>query len=115
MLRSVRPFHGFRLARRTHPANRMWSLVGLGLALLVTIAAWRQSRIRGGYYDADFYGMLPKTHRRFALTSLAAALYFALAYALHADTAGIAGLSAFAVIAAFYGTSFLRGALESDE
>ena len=93
----------------------MWSLLGLALALFIGIAAWRRSAAHGGYYDAQLYGMLSKTHRRYAVTSLAFALYFASAFALRADTAGIAGLAAYALIAAFYGASFARGAADYDE
>ncbi|MBV8149478.1 MAG: hypothetical protein JO092_10335 [Candidatus Eremiobacteraeota bacterium] len=93
----------------------MWSLLGLSLALFVAIAAWRRSVTRAGYFEREFYGMLPKTHRRYAITSLAFALYFGLSYALHADFAGIAGLTAYALVAVFYGTSFARGAADYDE
>jgi hypothetical protein len=93
----------------------MWSLLGLALALFVCIAAWRRSIGAGGFYDTQVYGMTSKAHRRYALGSLAFAVYFAVTFGLGADTAGIAGLMLYALIAAFYGTSFLRGATEFDD
>jgi hypothetical protein len=91
----------------------MWSVVGLTLALLVAAIAWRSSRAPGGFYAREVYAMDPATHRRYAVVSLAFALYFGIAYALRRETAGIAGLTLYALIAVFYATSFLRGA--SDE
>ncbi|MBV8066430.1 MAG: hypothetical protein JO113_00530 [Candidatus Eremiobacteraeota bacterium] len=91
----------------------IWSLIGLAVALLVAAAAWRRSRRAGGFYDAQVYGMTPAAHRGYAVVSLVAAAYFAAAYALALQTAGIAGLALYALIAVFYATSFLRGA--SDE
>ena len=41
--------------------------------------------------------------------------YFGATLALHAETAGIAGLALYALIAVFYAASFLRGASDSDE
>jgi len=59
--------------------------------------------------------MTPRTHRAYALAGLAFALFFAGALALHRDAAGIAGLAAYAVLAIFYATSFLRGASDDDQ
>ena len=91
----------------------MWNVVGLTVALVVAAVAWRSSRAPGGFYDREIYAMDATSHRRYALLSLAFALYFAIAYALRRETAGIAGLALYALIAVFYATSFLRGA--SDE
>ena len=91
----------------------MWSAVGLILALVVGAFAWRSSRAPGGFYVREIYTMDSKAHRRYAFLSLAFAVYFAIAYALHREAAGIAGLTLYALIAVFYLTSFLRGA--SDE
>jgi hypothetical protein len=102
-------------ARRKLLGNGMWSLLGLALALFVAAAAWRRSSVRGGYFDAELYAMTAQTHRRYAVGSLAFALYFALAYALRSEAAGIVGLALYALIAAFYATSFLRGASDYDE
>ena len=91
----------------------MWNVIGLILALVVATFAWRSSRAPGGFYDREIYTMDSSSHRRYAFVSLAFALYFAIAYALHREAAGIAGLTLYAFIAVFYATSFLRGA--SDE
>lgn len=93
----------------------MWSFLGLALALVVAAAAWRRSATRGGYYDEELYAMTSRTHRRYALTSLAFAACFALAYALRIEAIGIAALTVYAVIAALYGSSFLRGAADYHE
>ncbi|HVA33738.1 MAG TPA: hypothetical protein VNG31_06285 [Candidatus Baltobacteraceae bacterium] len=92
----------------------MWSLVGLGLALLIAIVAWRRSRSRGGFYDADVYGMTAFAHRRYALISLAFAACFGAAAAFRLETAGVIALALYALVAVFYATSFLRGASEDD-
>jgi hypothetical protein len=91
----------------------MWSLIGLALALGVAAAAWRRSRSPGGFYDRAIYAMDSRAHQRYGWVSLAFAAYFAAAYALGLETAGIAGLALYALVAVFYATSFLRGA--SDE
>ena len=91
----------------------MWSIFGLILALLVAAVAWKSSHAPGGFYAREVYAMDAAAHRRYAFLSLAFALYFAIAYGIHRDAAGIAGLALYALIAIFYATSFLRGA--SDE
>lgn len=93
----------------------MWNVVGLALALTIAGIAISRSKTRGGYYDAEVYGMLPSTHQRYAAVSLAFAFFFGLTLALHAGPAGVAGLSAFAVVALLYLTSFLRGYADVDE
>jgi hypothetical protein len=90
-----------------------WSVTGLILALAIAAAAWRSSRSAGGFYDRDVYAMDPPAHRRYALISVAFAVYFAIAVVSRAETAGIAGLALYALVAIFYAASFLRGA--SDE
>jgi hypothetical protein len=91
----------------------IWSAAGIAVAFVVTAVAWRCSRTPGGFYDREVYAMSSSTHRRYALVSLAFAAYFAAAYALRLETAGIAGLALYAVIAIVYAASFLQGA--SDE
>lgn len=59
--------------------------------------------------------MTPRSHRAYAVAGLAFALFFVVTLALHRDGAGIAGLSAYAVVAIFYATSFLRGASDDDQ
>jgi hypothetical protein len=85
----------------------LWSLAGLAIALVVAAAALRCSRSPGGFYDRDTYGMSASMH------SLVFALFFAASSLLRLETAGIAGLALYALIAIFYASSFLRGA--SDE
>jgi hypothetical protein len=88
----------------------LYSAAGIVVASIVAIAAWRCSRSPGGFYDRDVYGMSESAHRRYAVVSLAFAAYFAIAYVLHLDAAGIAGLALYALIAVFYAASFLQGA-----
>lgn len=87
-----------------------YCVAGIVAASIVAIAAWRCSRSPGGFYDREVYGMSEAAHRRYALVSLAFALYFAIACVLHLDAAGIAGLALYALIAVFYAASFLQGA-----
>ena len=88
----------------------LYSAAGLVIACIIAIAAWRCSRSPGGFYDREVYGMSARVHRRYAALSLVFAVYFAIACALHLETAGIAGLALYAVIAVFYAASFLQGA-----
>jgi hypothetical protein len=92
-----------------------WSLVGLTLALAVAATAWRRGRLDGGFYDRDVYGMNALTHRRYAIVSLSFAAYFAAAYALRLEAAGVLGLAVYALIAILYAASFLQGAHDPDE
>jgi hypothetical protein len=87
----------------------------LALALAIAAAAWRGSRSKGGFYDSEVYAMTPRVHRRYALLSLAFAIYFVGTLALHKPSAGIAGLVLYALIAVLYATSFLQGAPDQDE
>ena len=91
----------------------VWSLIGLAVALLVAAAAWRTSRRASGFYATQVYGMTSAVHRGYFVASLAAAAFFAITYAFALQTAGVAGLALYALIALLYATSFLRGA--SDE
>ena len=93
----------------------IWSLAGLLLALALAGGAALRGRARGGFYDLDVYGMSAALHRRYAIASLAFVAYFGATLALHAETAGIAGLALYALIAVLYAASFLRGASDSDE
>jgi hypothetical protein len=93
----------------------VWSLVGLGLSTVLAVTAWRRSRGRGGFYDTGVYGMTSTSHRSYALASLAFAAFFVATIALRQDWAGVAALALYAVIAAFYATSFLRGADDVDD
>jgi hypothetical protein len=93
----------------------IWSAAGCVLALAVAGTAWRRSRSQGGFYDSGVYAMTPRVHRRYALLSLAFAVYFAVTLALHQAPAGIGGLALYALIAVLYATSFLQGAPDRDE
>lgn len=88
----------------------LYSVAGFVAAAIVAIAAWRCSRSPGGFYDREVYGMSASAHRRYSSISLAFALYFAITCVLHLNTAGIAGLALYALIAVFYAASFLQGA-----
>jgi hypothetical protein len=90
--------------------NDMLSEIGLALALALGFMAWWRSRAPGTFYDAGVYEMTPQTHRRYALAGLAFAAYFTIAAVLRNESIAIAGLGAYAVVAIFYGASFLRGA-----
>jgi hypothetical protein len=92
----------------------VWNLIGLVFALVVGAFAWQRSRRSGGYYDAQVYAMSAAAHRGYALASLAFAAFFACAFALRLDSAGVAGLALYAVVAIFYIASFLRGASDDD-
>jgi hypothetical protein len=92
----------------------IWSLAGLVLAVAIALCAWYRSRMKGGFYDAQVYGMTAASHRRYAVVSLAFAAYFASTLGLHLETAGIAGLALYALVAVFYATSFLRGFADDD-
>ncbi|HVN70047.1 MAG TPA: hypothetical protein VMU38_10420 [Candidatus Binatia bacterium] len=93
----------------------IWSLAGLTLSLGVAALAWLRGRSPGGFYDRENYGLDGPAHRRYAAISLLFAAFFAIASALRFEGAGIAGLALYAVIAVFYGASFLRGATDRDE
>jgi hypothetical protein len=93
----------------------VWVLIGMLLALAVGATAWRRSLAHGGFYDRDVYAMTPAIHRRYAMLSLGFAAYFAAVLAFRLESAGIAGLALYALIAVFYATSFLRGAPDRDE
>ncbi len=102
------------VSRRTAP-NDVWSLIGLLLAAGIAALAWRRSRRSGGYYDSQVYAMTARTHRAYALASLAFAVFFAAALALRLDAAGVAALALYAVVAIFYIASFRRGASDENE
>jgi hypothetical protein len=92
----------------------VWNLVGLFASLAIAAAAWRRSVAAGGFYDAGVYAMTPVIHRRYAGISLAFAVFFAAAAFFRWETAGVAALALYAVIAVFYVSSFVRGASDDD-
>jgi hypothetical protein len=93
----------------------VWSLIGLVISTVIAAIAWQRSRGSGGYYDVQVYAMTARTHQTYALTSLAFAVFFGCTLALRRESAGVAALALYAVIATFYVASFLRGASDDDE
>ncbi len=93
----------------------IYNVAGLALALCVAAIAWRRSRGAGGFYDRGLYGMEARTHRRYAIASLAFAAFFAATYIARAAAAGIVGLALYALVAVLYAASFLQGAPDRDE
>jgi hypothetical protein len=93
----------------------VWSFVGLGIACSMAVIAWQRSRKPGGFYDADVYALTPRSHRAYALTFLAFAIFFAIAIALRQVTPGVAALALLVLAAVFYAASFLRGASDADD
>lgn len=91
----------------------MWSIVGILLSAALAGAAWWRSRMPGGAFDAEVYGMTRTTHRRYAVAGVALAALCALTFALRALPVALV-LTATIVACILYGSSFLRGA-ESDE
>lgn len=94
-------------------AGDVWNAAGLGISLVVAIAAFARASSRAGHYDGAVYGMTPAIHRRYAYVALALALAFAAAFAWPAMPTVVL-LGATVLVALFYLTSFLRGA-EADD
>lgn len=93
-----------------------WELALAIASVLLAAAAYMRSRTRGGFYDAEVYGMTPVAHRRYAALALAFALaFFAAAVWWPRSAATIWLGAAFVLFAVIYLTSFLRGAAESDD
>jgi hypothetical protein len=91
----------------------MWTALGIAVSLAVATAAWLRSRVAGGYYDADTYGMTSQTHIRYAWCGLALALL--LLASLFIPAIPVIGLLAVCVLVAIlYLSSFLRGAQADD-
>jgi hypothetical protein len=94
----------------------MWNLIGIVAALAIAALAWRRGRApAGGFYDEGVYGMAPAIHRRYAYAGAAFAIFFAIAFAMHATFAGFAGLAIYALVAILYASSFVRGASDYHE
>ncbi len=91
----------------------VWNAAGLGISLVVAIAAFGRALRRAGHYDGAGYGMLPSTHRRYAYVALALGLGFVAAF-VWPTVPTVVLLGAVVLVALLYGTSFLRGA-ESDD
>lgn len=93
----------------------LYNAVGGALALGIAALAWSRSRRGGGFYDAQVYGMRPAVHRTYAIVGLIFGLIFAALATMHQEGAGTVALGVFAVVAVFYGASFLQGARDPDE
>jgi hypothetical protein len=93
-----------------------WDIAGAVASILLALAAAARSRSPGGFYDAEVYGMTPRSHRRYAIVASAFALaFFAVAGWWPRSGATIWLFAAFVLFAVFYLTSYLRGAYESDD
>ncbi len=90
-----------------------WALTGLFASLALGTFAYLRSRVPGGFYDAEVYGMTRETHLRYVAICLGFAAVFLTAWVskIHIE---IVSLAAFVLVAIFYLTSFLRGAHEDD-
>jgi len=92
----------------------LWSLLGCILSIALAGAAWLRSRSPGGYYDRSVYGMTHAIHRRYAIAALGLAALFAGIAVSKSGAILMPAFAAFALLAVFYGTSFLRGFTDDD-
>ena len=90
-----------------------WAVTGLFASLALGTFAYLRSRVPGGFYDAEVYGMTRETHLRYAAMCAAFAAIFLAAWVLRIHIE-VVSLAAFVLVAVFYLTSFLRGAHEDD-
>lgn len=90
-----------------------WALTGILASAALTAFALLRSRVPGGFYDAEIYGMTRRTHLRYAAAGLAFMGLFAAAWTLQIHIE-VVSFTAFILVALFYLTSFLRGAHEDD-
>ncbi len=87
----------------------MWSALGLGLSILVCIAATYKSKRGGGsFYANEVYGMTPKSHRAYAAVSALFAALFAVSFFVRVVPT-VPLLAAYALVFLFYVSSFARG------
>jgi hypothetical protein len=100
-------------------ASAMWVLSGAVLSGILAAVAWSRSFARSqSYYESEFYGMTPGSHRKYALAFTVAAAVFAAALAWP----GVLGspwpeavLGIVVLTGILYGSGFLRGAAGEDE
>ncbi len=90
-----------------------WAVIGFLGSLLLGAFAYSRSRVPGGFFDTQVYGMTARTHRSYAIAGLMFAGVFAAAWVFKLQIE-IAAFTAFVLVAIFYLTSFLRGAHEDD-
>lgn len=92
----------------------MWSGMGLALCcILLAVAGWKSRGGSANYYERDVYMMSSRTHRAYALVSVAFACLFALSYAYGAIPV-IPLLGAYTLVFIFYFSSFARGFSDQD-
>jgi hypothetical protein len=91
----------------------VWNAVGLGICVIVAIAAFARALSRSGHYDGAVYGMTPALHRRYAYLAVVLACAFLVGF-VWPPMPTVILLGAAVLLAIFYLTSFLRGA-EADE
>lgn len=87
------------------------------LAAIASLAlagfAFARSRVPGGFYDRDVYGMTAVGHVRYAVAFAAFAAVLVLCRSARSDLSSIA-FAGLGLVAVFYLTSFLRGFHEDD-
>ncbi len=100
---------------RGEAARMLWGWIGFVISLGTALLAFGRSRAPGGFYDADVYGMTPRSHRRYAAIALAFTLAFTATLVVVRNASLVFWLLASAVLFdLFYLTSYLRGAHEDD-
>jgi hypothetical protein len=93
-----------------------WEFAGAIASLLLAAGAYLRSRSPGGFYDAQVYGMTPRSHRAYAAVALAFAFAFFVAGLVWPRGAATIWIgAAFVLFAVFYLSSYLRGASEDDD
>ncbi len=93
----------------------MWSIAGAVFAAAIAALAWWRGRTAGtSFYAGQVYGMTASTHRGYAGVSLAFVVLFA-ATLVFPQIPAVPLLAAYAVVAIFYLSSFVRGASGEDE
>ena len=91
-----------------------WAFIGIGVSLAAGLFAFaRARRETRSFYEFDVYGMTARSHRRFALLSLAFAAAFSVRL-LWARMPDVALLAVYTVALLLYAASFARGAADRD-
>ncbi|MEO6990018.1 MAG: hypothetical protein ABI346_04375 [Candidatus Baltobacteraceae bacterium] len=91
-----------------------WALIGLAVTLGAMLVALLRARgANRSFYEVEVYGMTTRSHRRFALFSLAFALAFA-ARLVWSTIPTVALLTIYTVALLLYAASFARGASDPD-
>lgn len=88
---------------------RMWAEIGVGLALITAVFAWRSSHNdQVNSYARDVYGMNRATSRRYCAAALILAGLLLLSLFVP-QIPGVPLLAAATLLAVLYFTSFARG------